>query len=230
MGSDGWSIMEIQLDFGWTNGFQALGPLLGLASRRIDDEELGMVVKDYLDMHGNWDWDMIRDVLPHEVCLRINSILPACNENGQDNIAWGSSSNGLFSTRLAYNMLRDENGGDSPSCITGLLKDGSLLKQIRAGLMDDRFFHLPLRDWLFSNLATNHSQVFGTTLWLLWKWRNQACFETDFQRPLRPWLIIRNYLKEYSLATDTLSTCLVNHRKEEVLIQWKPPGEGWVRM
>ncbi|KAJ7949518.1 Ribonuclease H [Quillaja saponaria] len=82
--------------------------LLGLAQRRLDDEEVCTAVKEYVDDHGNWNLDMIRSVLPHEACMKILSMLPANSENGQDRIAWGEWTTGLFSTRSAYGMLTKE--------------------------------------------------------------------------------------------------------------------------
>jgi len=59
-------------------------------------------------------------------------------------------------------------------------------------------------DWFFNNLSkkgfqTNTSRlktIFKTTCWFLWKWRNSAIFEEDFQRLFNLPLMIQILVKD----------------------------------
>lgn len=82
---------------------------LWLPNKRLKDytrEEIHVFtpVAEFIN-NGNWNLDKLRDHLPGKIVLEIQGS-PLGERNGEYNIIWPHTSNGKFSSKSAYNMIR----------------------------------------------------------------------------------------------------------------------------
>lgn len=83
-----------------------------------------------------------------------------------------------------------------------------------------------VKDWLFSNLEENKNKdgyedwdiVFGVTLWLLWKWRNERVFNKK-EFPTNSSFIIKRIAQDIISAREDTATMELS-RKVERMIGW----------
>ena len=105
--------------------------------------------------------------------------------------------------------------GDDPRCkgylnaeenALHLLRDCKFAKGIWDGLLPtsnhDIFYTLPLKGWLNDNMndkfafGSNWITIFAVTLWWIWRWRSERCFEDpDCRHPAAPAFIRRQAKK-----------------------------------
>ena len=78
-------------------------------------------IRDYVNDHGQWNWDAFSNYLPHSLVLAIAAIMPPCVEGGMDRIFWGFSTKGNFTVKSAYQNISRE----SPDILD---KDGILFE------------------------------------------------------------------------------------------------------
>ncbi|KAJ1433963.1 Ribonuclease H domain [Sesbania bispinosa] len=64
-------------------------------------------VNSFSDSAQDWKLDSLRALLPLEVVEEIAAHLCPCEELGTDSVIWGGTSNGAFSTKSAYNIIRN---------------------------------------------------------------------------------------------------------------------------
>ncbi|KAH9716124.1 reverse transcriptase domain-containing protein [Citrus sinensis] len=88
-------------------------PLADFATQPIPNELLNKRTVDFLDEAGNWNWTLFSHLVPNSILLKIAAIHPPTAVFGNDNYFWGSSSNGMFSVRAAYELLDDSMGSGS---------------------------------------------------------------------------------------------------------------------
>jgi len=90
-----------------------------------------------------------------------------------------------------------------------------------------------LQQWIHFNLSTiagwNTSaewrDFWAVACHSLWTWRNKELHDEGFPRPIYPAQHVLQVVKNYALAF------MVNaSRHETILIGWKPPDNGWVRL
>ncbi|XP_061350360.1 uncharacterized protein LOC133295534 [Gastrolobium bilobum] len=106
-----------------------------------------------------------------------------------------------------------------------------------AGNIPCDFLSLPQEEWIRKNVdkGWTHSQLlpwqdlFNTTVWFLWNWRNKETHEANFCRPINVPLFITNYIMEYKSAavSNAPSSFLPQPRCR---VKWKPPPSGWWKL
>ncbi|KAJ7971622.1 putative NAC domain-containing protein [Quillaja saponaria] len=80
--------------------------LLGLGSSIMGIQDENSRVKDFVQDDLDWDRRKIAATDPTSVCDKIFALLPPCEEEGKDTIAWGRSWNGSFTTQTTYQALK----------------------------------------------------------------------------------------------------------------------------
>ncbi|EOX98014.1 Ribonuclease H protein [Theobroma cacao] len=65
-----------------------------------------VVVRDFLNPNGHWDYDKLSYCLPNEVVLQVVQIMPPTVTIAQDMPYWGKSASGQFTIASAYDYLR----------------------------------------------------------------------------------------------------------------------------
>ncbi|KAL4312666.1 hypothetical protein GQ457_01G024060 [Hibiscus cannabinus] len=94
---------------------------------------------------GNWNWNVINNLLPHKVLRRVSAVIPPNPTFGSDTPSWRREENRLFSSSSAYNALEprseEENGK-----IWKLIWSQHLPQRIRV------FLWLAAREALLTNL------------------------------------------------------------------------------
>ncbi|CAN1811593.1 Putative ribonuclease H protein At1g65750 [Linum perenne] len=88
-----------------------------------------------------------------------------------------------------------------------------------------------IADWLRLGIQSkDFCLLFGVTIWLLWKTRNEAIFEQKFvtsdQLRLRVLHWITGVRERMRADSQALSGSL--RTREEVLASWRPAPEGWI--
>ncbi|KAF7828673.1 ribonuclease H [Senna tora] len=74
------------------------------------------------------------------------------------------------------------------------------------------------------------TQVWAVGMWMIWHWRNKACFEENFQRPFKPHMRILEFVKEIDDAACSILDHQDNVARKEVLVAWEKPPKGWVKL
>ena len=104
---------------------------------------------------------------------------------------------------------------------------------------DDMGWNIPLRDWLLGNIEHRNlkieegwAQIFSVACWWLWRWRNERCFNVDPRIPVDQVSFIFARLKQIREAYEQGPKGAEGHRsmRQEVLIRWKYPGMGWMKL
>ncbi|PKI31543.1 hypothetical protein CRG98_048066, partial [Punica granatum] len=136
---------------------------------------------------------------------------------------------------------------DTPSCphcesgaesTLHVSRDCVLAKQIWSRLVpidaQPEFFTLDLLDWLWQNLSYPYYQhwstTFATSCWLLWSWRNNELFESDFNCPTLACRTIlqtaRSFREGWALVEKVIGTT----SKRWVNISWIRPPEDFFKL
>ncbi|KAK9042917.1 hypothetical protein V6N11_071270 [Hibiscus sabdariffa] len=159
---------------------------------------------------GNWNWNVINNLLPHQVLRRVSAVIPPNPTFGSDTPSWRWEENRLFSSSSAYNALEprleEENGK-----IWKLIWSQHLPQRIRededvehilrrcpkarltwASMLSPTNLHgfapLNLQDWIAANLGSSSSftfeedwpSYFAVTCWQLCKRRCSLLFNEDY--------------------------------------------------
>lgn len=86
----------------------------GLPSRELNssvappDGQDNFSVMSYA-RNGEWKWDVLNQILPHNICAKIASIRPP-TPGEDDMVYWSPSSDGIFSLKTAYSMIIEDMG------------------------------------------------------------------------------------------------------------------------
>ncbi|CAN1165449.1 Putative ribonuclease H protein At1g65750 [Linum perenne] len=64
-------------------------------------------VSDFCLNNGMWDFPKLRECLPESVVWQVYGMTPPRTELGEDAKVWGLESNGRFSVKSAYNLIKD---------------------------------------------------------------------------------------------------------------------------
>lgn len=82
-----------------------VGCLRELTIRPLSQVEMGDNINHFVTASGQWDWRRISEWLPIQIVEQIKSVIPPHVLSGDDTLAWNGSTDGSFSTSLAYNFL-----------------------------------------------------------------------------------------------------------------------------
>lgn len=103
---------------------------------------------------------------------------------------------------------------------------------------DGSMLNEEFKAWLMRNLSAQKCgkgdewlRAFAMTCWWLWKWRNERIFNNNPRIPLDQGAFIMARCREVRMALEIEGSCLSSKRKrEEVMIRWSYPREGWVKL
>lgn len=90
---------------------------------------------------------------------------------------------------------------------------------------------LNLKDWFKANLQGRFKgnssfewvTIWGTTIWLLWKWMNATIFNDQFCYPINTSFIILKFVSYYSSVDQNFDNMLNNMGDNVRYIKWIPP-------
>ncbi|KAK2379785.1 Polynucleotidyl transferase, ribonuclease H superfamily protein [Trifolium repens] len=122
-----------------------------------------------------------------------------------------------------------------------VLRDCPLVMPIWLNVVDDRmrssFFVGELKQWITLNLTSlkkwnndvDWKDFWATACHFIWYWRNKAEHDDHFQRPQNPIMVITDRVQQYKHA-EMLGTVMQQTTRAEIMVCWKPPMEGWVKL
>ena len=76
---------------------------------QLSPEEKSQVVSHYINNEGEWDRECLAPYLSEELMNLITISLPFKSEDGPNTIVWDASSNGVFTIKNCYSLLRNQN-------------------------------------------------------------------------------------------------------------------------
>ena len=90
----------------------------------LSNDMLQLKVASFVTEEGFWNWDMLFDLLPRNICEFIARVAPPSIYSGLDTLAWRGSHDGNFSVRSAYDLLSNNNffSKDPLFCLIGKWK------------------------------------------------------------------------------------------------------------
>lgn len=121
-----------------------------------------------------------------------------------------------------------------------IFRDCSYAKRLWNNIIHPRFahsfFNANLSEWLGMNLKRNlgwsqsvcWSMVFGSTLWLLWDWRNKWQFEINFAKPCNPTLVLSQSWRRFS--DDFIIDRIDSQGEFSDASGWRKPQLGWIKL
>lgn len=81
-----------------------LGPLVHHTTMTLEERVRANKVHDYVNGEEVWDWHLLGQILPQNVCTRMAGFFPPSRQMGPDQVYWQATSNGECTTRLAYEL------------------------------------------------------------------------------------------------------------------------------
>ncbi|KAK8532502.1 hypothetical protein V6N12_053942 [Hibiscus sabdariffa] len=190
-------------------------------------------VADMVTNDGNWNWNIINNILPHQVLRRVSAVIPPNPTFGSDTPSWRWEENRLFSSSSAYKALEprseEENGKiwkliwsqHLPQRIRGVEDVEHILRRCPkarltwASMLSPTNLHglapLNLQDWIAANLGSSSSftfeedwpSYFAVTCWQLWKRRCSLLFNED-------------YVEKIEVETDNVEVARILDRTSNV--------------
>ena len=80
-------------------------PFSYYASNPSGISDVNAIVHSFVDGDGNWNCNLFGNLLPCNILLMIAAIKPLDINDGQDQVFWGWSKDGRFSSNLVYKYL-----------------------------------------------------------------------------------------------------------------------------
>ncbi|KAL8143458.1 LOW QUALITY PROTEIN: hypothetical protein V2J09_016490 [Rumex salicifolius] len=101
-----WNVGNGRLIRFWTDCWVDNRPLLEQALGTIDNDGLRAIVSDMWSGQSGWKWYLFEDLLPATILMRISAVCINDSPNMGDVLSWAYSSDGNYSLRSGYDMLR----------------------------------------------------------------------------------------------------------------------------
>ncbi|KAF8390857.1 hypothetical protein HHK36_023156 [Tetracentron sinense] len=89
----------------WTDVWIGNAPLSTVALGLIMAEDMEKFVVEYVNEHGEWNWDVIGALLPTATQLHIHAVRVFPSLALEDRLVWCGSNSGSFTTSSAYKLL-----------------------------------------------------------------------------------------------------------------------------
>lgn len=96
-------------------------PLLDITTH-VPIEHIDKRVADYFTPAGTWDWEFLKQYLPHEVLLHLAAYAINDDPNEKDEVIWSKSSTGKFTTKSAFLMLSPTESSQSDPLLKAIWK------------------------------------------------------------------------------------------------------------
>ncbi|KAK8621775.1 hypothetical protein V6N13_081208 [Hibiscus sabdariffa] len=94
------------IDFWWDPWVPKIGALYLHILPQFANPPKGVSVADMATMEGEWRWEVLQQLMPRYVLLRIDAIKALCPVIETNVIDWGGSSSGRFAIHDAYLLHR----------------------------------------------------------------------------------------------------------------------------
>lgn len=155
----------------------------------------------------------------------------------------------VFNNRLPTNYWRSKWTASTPQCsfcnsgvedVLHVVRDCGYAGNMWVDLIHPRymssFFIAGLRDWIALNLkkelgktsTSDWNLIWGVAVWLLWKWRSNSIFRTDFIKPYNPLAVVNSVWRTFAQSEDLRE--VVNSSTTVTRVTWEPPQLGWVKV
>ncbi|KAJ1428203.1 Ribonuclease H-like superfamily [Sesbania bispinosa] len=195
--------------------------------------DTNMMVRD-LWQNGAWDLSSTLTVIPDHI-LEIISHLPLPAQINEDADVWRWTTNTLigYTARSGYYWLLDSVRRDHNLGTWRWVWRLKALEKVvwsRIGIQDGETHDVGVGDnfrtWLIKNIRGPQESLFLSSLWWLWKWRNNIVFENH------PWTIdsvVRNIL----VMKDEMIHSVVGDRNDAQIFStlwWQPPPVGYTKL
>ncbi|KAJ1380964.1 Ribonuclease H domain [Sesbania bispinosa] len=198
------------------------------------------MVSDFSNSNLGWDVQLLRSYLPEDVVMEIMGHPHPQDSYGADSVVWGGSSNGVFSTKSAYELVSSRNNSTSDplwksvETTMHVLRDceaaESVWKCLGGSNIPVNFFSVDAYEWFKNNflggLGGDWCLVFGLTVWNLWRCRNEVVFENKVSSTKEVIGRIRNLAQVGSvLCLPSIDTV----RHGVMFVRWCNPELGWIK-
>jgi ribonuclease HI len=75
----------------------------------VPQENRDWKLKDIVNNREEWNFDMIRNILPPDILLKMHAILPPTLRDGVDRLIWPGNNSGKFTVKAAYAAIANSN-------------------------------------------------------------------------------------------------------------------------
>jgi ribonuclease HI len=128
---------------------------------------------------------------------------------------------------------------DKEESILHVLRDCNLAVMVWNHLLPYQERHLfyggDFKDWVLLNLTISGwkvenivwQNIWATTCYYLWQWRNKTVHDNSFHRPLNPSRVILQYVKDYHAGITSVIQQDATQRVE-AQIRWLRPQQGYL--
>jgi hypothetical protein len=97
------------------------------------------------------------------------------------------------------------------------------------------FFVVDFNDWINLNLTNKFGlrygndwrEIWATTCFLLWQWRNKTMHDDEFVSPGTPWKVIEDYVSTYKFSVKMEEQTGPRQMQQWKDIRWLAPTPGW---
>ena len=83
-----------------------LEPLINYALQPLSPIDMEACLNDFLTVQCTWDIAKFEEWLPKSICEKIMGLSPPSPRKLPDHLAWQPSTDGVFSIRTAYSIVR----------------------------------------------------------------------------------------------------------------------------
>ena len=98
-------------------------------------------------------------------------------------------------------------------------------------------FDCDLKHWISMNFdmhlghsPANWMDIFMTSCWMFWNWRNKEVHEENFRRPPFPHNAILSYAHTVKEVMKSITFSRNGRTNQEILFRWKFPPAGWCKL
>jgi hypothetical protein len=99
----------------------------------------------------------------------------------------------------------------------------------------EMFFVAEFHEWINLNLTNKFGlryrndwkEIWATTCFLLWQWRNKSMHDDEFESPGTPWKVIEDYVSTYKLSLRVEEQAGPRQVQQWKDIRWLAPTPGW---
>lgn len=99
------------------------------------------------------------------------------------------------------------------------------------------FFFSNLQDWIVDNFHNGYgwdpngewTNVWATTCYFLWMWRNKGMHDDEFSRSAQPWRVISHNISNYKHVVASE----IHHQQRDfkwITVRWEADAPGWITL
>ncbi|MCH86180.1 RNA-directed DNA polymerase (Reverse transcriptase) [Trifolium medium] len=104
-------------------------------------------LKDMVNEREDWKFDMLSNILPPAIILRMHAILPPNTRDGADKLIWPGENSGRFTVHAAYKLIANNQVAES-STVWNQIWRINVMERIRVFVWQLKHGRLLTRQWL----------------------------------------------------------------------------------